>query len=99
MVDPDDESILDFDGNLEEFEKSLFEKYRKYLREYIKKENVDDVYSLTDGSLLASLVLIKSYNSQERLNKLTKILIILTIVLAFFTIILAFLTGLLYFKG
>lgn len=94
-----EESVLEFEGKLEEFEKKLFNKYRKDLREYLKKENVDDVYSLTDGSLLASLILIRAYESQERLNTLTKVLIIMTTVLVVFTVVLAFLTYLLYLKG
>jgi hypothetical protein len=94
-----DELNNNFDENLEEFEKRLFERYRNDLREYIKKENVDDVYSLTDGSLLASLVLIRTYNSQEKLNRLTKILIVLTTVLVFLTIVLGIFTVFLYLKG
>jgi hypothetical protein len=93
------ETNLDFDEELNDFEKSLFKKYRNDLREYIRNENVEDVYTLTDGSLLASLVLIRSHNSQEKLNKLTTVLIIFTLVLLLFTIILAVLTALLYIKS
>lgn len=91
--------ILDFEVNLEEYERKLFKEYRKDLRNYLKDVNIDDVYELTDGNLLSSLVLIKSFDSQERLNKLTTVLIIFTVVLVVFTIVLAFLTYLLYLKG
>lgn len=73
--------------------------YRKDLRDYLRNEGSNDINSLTDGNLLSSLVLIRSFESQEQMNKLTKVLIFFTVVLVAFTVVLAFLTYLLYLKG
>lgn len=97
-----EEIDLEFEENPEQFERKLFTKYREDLRDYLKNHNSDalnDIYHLTDGNLLSSLVLIRSFESQEQLNKLTKALIFFTIVLVAFTVVLAFLTYLLYLKG
>lgn len=93
---------LEFEENLEQFERKLFTKYREDLRDYLKNHNTDafnDINNLTDGNLLSSLILIRSFESQEQLNKLTKVLIIFTVTLVVFTAVLAFLTYLLYLKG
>jgi len=96
------ESIMDFDGNLEEFERKLFNKYREDLKDYLINNDsnaLDNINDLTDGNLLSSLILIRSFESQEQINKLTKVLIFFTFVLVAFTVVLAFLTYLLYLKG
>lgn len=80
----------------------MFNDYRKKLKDYLRNQNSDafqDLLNLTDGNLLSSLILIRSFESQERLNKLTKVLIIFTVVLVVFTVVLAFLTYMLYLKG
>lgn len=92
------ESVLESEETFEEFEKKLFKKYREKLKEHLKTSDNIDVQEITDDNLLSSLVLIRSYYSQESLNKLTKVLIFFTIALVLFTIVLAFLTYLLYLK-
>lgn len=56
-------------------------------------EEIDD-----DAFILCELSLI-NIKSQEKLSRLTKILIIFTIVLVFFTLVLVYYTMILAFKG